>query len=530
MFSEASYSPHRFDFEITIDARELSPMAGYVYQLAHEDQARQGEMSIFDLYRTPMHEDSLTFDTFLRLELHEQTELMTFYTRPLHEARHHIDFVSTPFGVRFYTLLAEEYLCFQRASPYLLGHQDVISPGPLRKLHDRLEKAGREVPPEWRQAWTQFLAVLSRLQATTDTRGLEARADEVVPNPDLELTLCGMTFREVRVSETSRSYELKDRPGWYMRSATLLEGRAVAESLLWMIHTLGECDGLGQILAAYVEENYPNTAPADYRFVLDLAASWLGEPSIEEALRKRLPIEIRSALHLIDNAAWFALHGGYHQQDLGWAPENIFTRFLFALRTLEAAVAARVETTPYATLADVEASALASQFGILPTDRAMTTALSVLRASRATALPELWQSDMAGHFERVYGVLEEVLVHREGSGLAFQAGAPADGNCLLALDGAVAATCLTRYDPSTWVDQWFDFRNRAMFTPSTTNMTLTYLRRQFGLAEVLFPCECGGLVSFEVPRWKDVYDLTCPHCSRAYHERREDMLTIEDVP
>src|SRR5436190_8155607 len=176
MFSEASYSPHRFDFEITVDARELSPMAGHVFQLAHEERAGGGELSLYDLYRSPMREDSLTLGAFLRLEEQEQIELLTFYTRPLHELRHHIDFVSTPFGARFYTLLAEEYLSFQRASPYLLGNQDVISPGPLRKLQDRLDQAGRGVPDEWRVAWTQFLTVLRRLQATTDTRGLEARA------------------------------------------------------------------------------------------------------------------------------------------------------------------------------------------------------------------------------------------------------------------------------------------------------------------------------------------------------------------
>jgi hypothetical protein len=88
------------------------------------------------------------------------------------------------------------------------------------------------------------------------------------------------------------------------------------------------------------------------------------------------------------------------------------------------------------------------------------------------------------------------------------------------------------YTPDKWVSEWFDFRNICLFTPTSSKVSLAYLREQFGLAEVLVNCECGWLLSKPVPKWRVETTIICQNCGRRHPITADTVMRIavpEDV-
>jgi hypothetical protein len=523
----ANYSPHRFNFSMDVNplVKALSPKARLFFYLATEDMATHGQVSLDGLYARPWHEDPELIARFWALSSAEQVEVLTLHTVPLHEALHHIDFMATPFGARFYVLLVQEYLAFQDCSPFLLQNQDVISPGAVGELADRLARVNAKVPEEWRSAWEVFRATTENLIATVDSRGLEpdrarARATEFVT-----VDAAGTTFEPVSVFGRALSYRVARRPGWYLRASTLLEGRALIHSLLWIIDSIGvETPGLAGVLRSYLRKNYGAGTAYDYLFLLDLAAAWVGDADFDSMLR-RPTITVRNLLHLIDNAAWFGLNGGMHLKDSGFIhPENVFTRFLFGLEALED-MFRDGSRSPYQVLSAAECSEVAKEIGLLPTPAAIESALTALQRAQEE-LQRIWQPDMAQHFDAVLSTLSRTLTRRQPAGLAFSAGAHLNGNALYALDVDTFSDLFEMYTPSKWVNEWFDFRNRCMFSPALAATTLTYLREQFGLAELAIWCDCGTMLSKPVPKWRPTTIVSCPSCKKQHRIDEDNVRYI----
>ena len=531
--SATAYSPHRFDFAMDLNPllQALSPQARYFFLLATEALATDGGISPLQLCSRRWRDDPEVLSAFLDLTVPEQVEVLTLYTLPVHEMRHHIDFLTTSYGARFYTLLAQEYQAFQDCSPFLLQTQDVITPGPVGELSDRLASVDANVPSQWIGSWKAFRATTENLLSTVDTRGLEpdrSRAKDISNPP---VYVAGIKFLPVSIFDRALSYRIESRPGWYMRASTLLEGRAVIQSLLWIIDSLGaENPAVNDLLRAYMSANYGSEAAYDYLFLLELTASWVGDSDFASMLR-RPTVTVRSILHLTDNAAWFALNAGWVSGDRGaMHPENMFTRFLVGLKILEEAFDG-AKKPPYELLAAAEDGSIARNFGLIPTPKALKSSLQLTEATR-DRLSNMWQSSMAKHFEAILSVVSSALARRQPAGISFAAGAPADGNGVRALDDETFADLFRPYAPGRWVTEWFDFRNRCMFAPTTTKATLKYLRDQFGLAEVAVNCKCGVMLSRPAPRWRPDTTVTCPDCGRHYSLVASDMRVLhvpEDV-
>jgi hypothetical protein len=181
--------------------------------------------------------------------------------------------------------------------------------------------------------------------------------------------------------------------------------------------------------------------------------------------------------------------------------------------------------TPFELLGANDDNDGARRWGVVATDAAIDGALRRLSSVRP-ALRLFWQREMAAHFASIFDVLETALTQRRNNGIALPSGAPASGNCLWNLDDELARTLLSPYEPARWVNEWFDFRNRSLFSPTTSALTLKYLREQFGLAEVTYSCECGVFLARTVPRWRRDTTIRCPDCGRARSIRKQDMTFI----
>ena len=268
----AAFSPHRFDYTLDIGplvAALSRPALTFYWTANFEHIDDDDRLDPEKLWAYRFCDDPSLLAAFLALSDSDRTQVLTVYTLGLHEGRHLLDCTSTPFAARFYTMLAQEYLMFQRCSPYLLQHQDTVPAGPVGTLSQRLADAGKAIPEEERPYWDSFTATLANLQGAIDIRGVAAPRTDGVAADEPPVRVGGLSYQAVRVRDRVVTYEPSSHPGWYLRASTLLEGRAVIASLLWTIDTLGLGVPAGEILHSYLRSNYGPGKSYDYRFLLD---------------------------------------------------------------------------------------------------------------------------------------------------------------------------------------------------------------------------------------------------------------------
>jgi hypothetical protein len=526
----SSFSPHRFNYGLDLGplVEALAPPARAFYwvaNLGHLDDG--GRLDPEELWAYRFCDDPALLAEFLKLSDVDRSEVLTVYTLGLHEGRHLLDCTTTPFAARFYIMLVQEYLAFQRCSPYLLQHQDIIPAGPVGTFPQRLAEVGKAIPEEERPYWDLFTATLANLQGAIDIRSLASPRTDGVATDEPPVRAGGLNYQAVRVRDRVVTYEPANHPHWYLRASTLLEGRAVIGSLLWIMHTLSLDAPVGEIVHSYLHHNYGPDKAYDYRFLLDATAAASGYANFDAMLGQDTPEALRYRLHLMDNTAWFALQAGFHvSENQVVQPESIFRRYLFAIGKLQRAFVEGSTTPPYEILAEAERSAHASQAMVLPTDKALTSAINAIDGA-APNVAQIWQPQMAEHFRHVLGIVRASLVRRRGQGIVFSAGAPIDGNPVLTLDDDSYKDLYQRYQAGEWVEEWFSFRNACLFSPTKAQVTLEHLRAQFGLGSVAVNCPCGAMVVKPVPKWRPETVVTCPQCGRRHRIERDDLTYIK---
>jgi hypothetical protein len=524
----ARYPAHTFDFSFDLNAilRRLSPMARGFFLYGNEEKGKT--LAIDQIYLPRWVEDPDLLRQFKRLTNDEKLEVLCLFTAPIHECRHHFDMVLTPFGARFYFTLAQEYLDFQLFSPFLLQNQDEIQPGPLIEFVERLENLGKGVPEEWKKEWDAVLRQILAFGPCIDFRGIHPTVKSVVRDDKTTMRFVGMEMEMVRVNGLAVSFSPKARPDWYMRASTLLEGRAVIASLAWIIWNLEGYEELGSLLCQYVSMLYPPDENHDYRFLLDIAATWMRCTTIEDAFQRLDIATIRDHLFMVDSAAWFGLHAGPKLKDGQALNENLFVRFIYALQEIEIAYNRGYDGSPLELLAKIEGAERAKALNIVPFDSAVGNSITFLQIALDNTLPQIWQTQIQDHFQTIFDQLKKALSIRLNEGYVTPLAAAYKGNVLLYV-AEQYRFLLKPYSAKAWVKDWFEFRNESFFTADSVGRRRRRLAGQFGLAELIIQCECGVMISAAVPKWRARHTVACGHCKKV-HELCQGDTTVIGIP
>src|SRR5262249_44265356 len=245
----------------------------------------------------------------------------------------------------------------------------------------------------------------------------------------------GFEFQEVVINGVAASFMLVGRANWFMRFATLLEGRAVIACLQWMLWNFEGHPQLGRILLRYVTALYPPEGNYDYRCLLDISAAWLGCKSLETAFEKD-PKLVRNALYNVDAAAWFALQAATKQKKDAFTHENVFLRFVYALEGMQVAYATGYRGSPMALLAKLDLGEGARVFGFLPLQHGVCSTIRQLAQARDELLPLIWNREVRDHFGYIFGELQTALGLRFEQGYDAPLAASYKGCSLLYIDEA----------------------------------------------------------------------------------------------
>ena len=221
----------------------------------------------------------------------------------------------------------------------------------------------------------------------------------------------------VSVFGRALSYSVDNRPYWYMRSSTLLEGRAVVQSLLWIIDSVGvEDQRANDIIREYLRVNYgpgtPTTTSSCSISLLRGSEIRISKPM----LSARSTVIVRGILHNVDNAVWFASRLASIRPVKVYAPKICSHGSSSGSRHFEKDPIP--EGPPYAVLEAAETSEDARASGLIPTMEALGSSLFVLEETQKR-LGKIWQRQMSAHFSTVFSVLSAELQRRQAEGLRF---------------------------------------------------------------------------------------------------------------
>lgn len=125
----------------------------------------------------------------------------------------------------------------------------------------------------------------------------------------------------------------------------------------------------------------------------------------------------------------------------------------------------------------------------------------------------------------MFDQIKDALTIRKSEGYVTPLAAAYKGNLLLYMD-AQYRFLWRPYSPKPCVKDWFDFRNESFFKVESVTRRKRRLAGQFGLAELVIPCDCGMVLSQAVPKWQRNNKVVCGHCSKVHELRSEDVTRI----
>jgi hypothetical protein len=294
----------------------LSPAArGFVDAVVGSDG---NHLSYGNLYGPRWRSRSDVVERFFALSLDTRLEALSYFMVPIHEFRHHFDMLTTPFGACVHVMALDEYRRFQKMSAVIvrkLDESDAQGPKKIVSLDTWLQEHDIELDKASRKNWRTLANLMKVLEAWGDFNHIKSRELEPFPDPDLALPLMADLLKPVLVNGLFETFTSKQRepwdicPGdWFLTPSTILEGRAVLACLLWSIDQLQGHPEAGKTLAEWVRRTYGADQDRDYRFLIDLAASWASRPTVEELLEGHPSIERTAAmLRIINMGAWVAL-------------------------------------------------------------------------------------------------------------------------------------------------------------------------------------------------------------------------------
>jgi hypothetical protein len=532
-----SYAPRSLALQLPADlTQQLSPFARGFLEVAFGKSA----LSFMELTSVAWKDDELARSYFLAATPDTRTEILAFLTTFIHEYTHRVDFLISPFGLHYYVNTLREYWYLQHMIPPLVDDPKTLDS--LRFIVGLRENSGTLVgvdAAQWENlerivhlsyAWGDASAVKplgKYIKAGWD--GVQFESDSVfgMPMPLEPVTVLGLlhTFRV---------------PGgdqfWYLRPLTLFETKAMVNSLLFILHLLGD-QGPAEC-ARYYERLYVRRRaelPGDYFFLLDLGASMYRHDDFASLLRAGNLQMIRSTLIILSSVCWYALQAPPPLTDEDSRVANPILRLLTAFRFFvgyaRGQIRAQFNTTAEALLL-LDSSRFAEQLFVKPISRVIPDCVKILDKVMELNERQTWNPQVKRHFQHIFSIMRPHFADREANYVSLL-GMPDNGSlaegCLRNEDWEIT---YDDYRIPAEVKQWFDIRTDLFFNllkpPAEMMEQLDAHYLAFYIPHV---CKCGLGVSGQwASRFASVYTLNCGFCGEQTVLRRDEFTSIHVTP
>jgi hypothetical protein len=503
-----------------------------------------GSISVGHLYDKRWLDDCNTMLCFRRLSDDTRIEVLSFVTVMLHEVTHHLDFLTTPFGLNFHIKTMREYWSLQEFVPVLLENPELI---PERFVDfDSHWKNLRASPPEASQvacyprregdsdelekSWGSLRGQILTFEAWGDAGTVQPhkRHIEVGWGGNTEtLTLFGRELVPITVHGFLNTLTTPDCPGWYLRPLTLLETRAIAHSMRWIIHLLG--DEGADALPAYFNALHrrPGQLDDDYFFLFDLIAGAWNFASFEELLQKA-PLNMRDyALRLLSTACWYALQAPPPMDEHSLLTSNPIVRLIVVLKAHAQLMASRDNRgfSSFVKFANtIDQSELPLRWGCRPIKSILAFCRLTIDAMVELNEAKTWNPDVQEHFRHVLKSLCRQFARRDD--YTSYIGMPDYGNPFLGLNEPEDRELLDSYAPPEEVLDWFSFRSDLLFKYLPRQKVIERLEQHFGMNEQIIFCSCGAVISGRISKYAGRMYIRCPRCGEGHDVNPSENVKI----
>jgi hypothetical protein len=404
----------------------------------------------------------------------ERVDLCAFLTVVMHECQHHFDIMRTPFGLRIHEIAAREFHAFERLAPYLVNHPKtlaaplsdwVLSQPPGTPSQDVLRTGS-----DTRQAEIDLRGTLpyDEFRRGTPPRNVSKGVQKL----NMEgLVVRGQLWPLLTVNQLWPTVARRD--GRYLSPTDILEGRALAMSLLYLYDLMGPTPTTIATIRAFVEEYYSNTDAGTYTSLLEIHAG-----RQIAAIWELPPREIRGLCHDVMWSSWFAFHAGVggHAEDANF---NVSMRCLMAASSLYCSS----EELGNANVGAIQRVDAALAAGGAPTG--LTTIVDAI--DRCVLVLTVYVNNIADPimkewFGTVLTTIGSELQRRYREGYECLSGTPHDGNSLRAARTDVGANEIMGVAPGgERVARWFEVRRLVVTTMVDADARKSALKEFFAI-------------------------------------------------
>jgi hypothetical protein len=468
----------RFDLAQQGMWASLSKSAQHFCWIATGKQS-PGPMSFKEAFGHVWADEPTTLSAFESLTDESKAEVLAVFTFLIHEYTHHFDFLMTPFGVNYHGKWFREYLAFQRFAPLLLQLPSL----PEGRLIDYTTPA--DASQEFRDAFKAVHDTSATLEALGDG-GMTPRAENMVPgwyDNNRPAFVLGQSLQRITVRGFLFTYAVPDEPYWYLRPSTVLETRAIAHCLHWIMHLFGKNERAREAMRIYMECFYwDQTAAPDYRFLLDLMASaW--QTDFRSFLKNAHIGSVEQFLMTLDAACWYALQAPPPMPDASALRSNPVLRFVHAATfSAESIRDKRSFATGVDAMNTMDQDHRAAAYELTNISNILNFCVLFISTLQRLNQTEIIDPEFRDHFAHVLGVQHRRLSSRAPKGYVSYMGIPEEGNPLRGLrtEEEVNDLAPDAYTPSERIREWFAFRNGLLYRFPGSERVASSLTRFFG--------------------------------------------------
>jgi hypothetical protein len=421
------------------------------------------------------------------LDTKDRIRFLGLLSVDIHELTHHIDFMTSPFGVNFHTKALGEYIAFQQFVPELLKHPEFIIDGRrLLDFDDLLSSKNSDF--DLIKRWNFLKNKIGFFDAYfgSSTKVVSKFPSNIWPsNINPSYPLFDERFDIVSVNDFMLTFKIPGEKDYFLRPTTILEARGLANSLRWILFQLGYSKQSFAEIVNYLNTYYPSRdILPDYKFLLDLFFQKIGDINIDDysGLQNVDAKGLDWFLYVISGLCWYALQAPPPTYESSLPNSSPVFRLLLAMRVLQNYYVDECKKMLYgegiALLMHEFSNHVDDIFGdvvynlplheklVLPIDKILRISLEIIKGARRDNMLYVVNPQIRQHFDRIFRIQKYQLEKRlrKNYGYFSLVAMPRNGNPLWDIDDDTDIDqLLPAYRPPNNVLTWFQFRDNFVF-------------------------------------------------------------------
>ena len=531
-----SFHPRTLDIKMPYNLANENPTFGTFLQIAYD----KNEFSILDFTNSDWTKDKIAHTYYWGLPPTRRMELLACLTSFIHEISHKFDFLTNPFGLNFYAQTLREYHKFQKFFPQILDNERTVTK--LRYLisfEEELHEDDRDYNT-LKKYWANLTQITQYFYSIGDA-GTEPVLGKFIKEgwggkaSELNIFGDGTTVKLVTVLDSFQTFQPIEEPGlWYVRPATILEAKAVTNSLLFILNLFGE-DGIDECRYYYetvcTDRSDKKKLGKDYLFLLDFISKIYDFKDFSQVLRAKKFDLVKSILVTISSICWYALQAPPAMIGDTFGISNPVFRLLSVTAFFRAYIKGRTKKRFESTSALMDYMdnfALKNQPVIKPINEIIPNCVKITDYMIELNEKETWNPSVRSHFDHIFKLMRPHFSNRKLSYQSFT-GMPESGN---SLDGCKRdfehEILTTDYKCPKEAKEWFDIRSNFLFKLNRpTKSLITRLDNHFMAFYCPYICECGnGITGQWLSRHSSQHTLYCDYCDRKKIVDKENISIL----